>query len=453
MSNSPRLLEPLLFVLVLIAGLVLRFARLSSVPESLTDEEAAHLQDAADILNGDWVLLFDDEHSLREPLYAVLLAPILYVTGYRAVAGRLFSAMLGTFLLVLIYAWVRLYTRNRWLALVTMAGLAVSFWGVSTSRMGLRGVIQPVLYVGAAIAMRRGIVLGQELRTTRRSRYRPTVEVESRISFIVSGLLLGLSFYSYANARIMWLVFPAFFLFLSIDQPGVLRRAWPGLVVMLLIGAVVGSPIIAELIGDSAFRLAGGPPPPVETLLAQDFYSVRDTLLRRLGILTIRGDTLWQYSIPGRPLLGPLNSLLFYLGVSIAVISLIMPYRPARRGKTGYTDVFHMTSANMFMLLTLAAGMAPVIIYGPVGSSLSAMGIQPALYYFPALAVLWAAEWAMGQVGPNGRTAIYTAYAIMVCVVGIITAHDYFISWGQAERVQQEYYIEADDLSIRALSD
>ncbi|MFW9894147.1 MAG: MFS transporter, partial [Candidatus Thorarchaeota archaeon] len=46
------------------------------------------------------------------------------------------------------------------------------------------------------------------------------------------------------------------------------------------------------------------------------------------------------------------------------------------------------------MLLTLAAGMLPALITGVGASNTRVIGMQPALYYFPALGVMWLADWA-----------------------------------------------------------
>ncbi|MGB4677660.1 MAG: hypothetical protein WBH90_13130, partial [Aggregatilineales bacterium] len=78
---------------------------------------------------------------------------------------------------------------------------------------------------------------------------------------------------------------------------------------------------------------------------------------------------------------------------------------------------FRITSTNMFMLLTLAAGLAPALLGAVSPERLPVIGVQPALYYFPALAVLWMAEGARRYVGEGGITALTVAYALVLIVV------------------------------------
>ncbi len=439
MADRSRRLEVALFVLVLTVGAALRLAQLDQAPPGLTHDEADHGVDAAGVLEGRTPIYFTVGYG-REPLYDYVTAAVMRITGPGFMAGRLTAAFFGLWLLVLTYAWVRLATQNRWLALATMAGLAVSFWGVSTSRQALRSITLPVLYMAAALAMRRGITIDEEAEPAGgASRLRAAID--QPVWFVLAGIFLGLSFYTYLAARLMWLVFPLFFIFLSLTQPGVIRRAWRGLIAMLAIGALIAAPLIHYLIRHPAAevrltQLSG----PLTTLLSGNAVPLLTNIRAGLGMITVRGDDLWLYNIPGEPLLGPFNSLLFYLGISVAVMSIFYPYRPVRRGLRTFDDAFRVSSANMFMLLTLLVGLIPALLTGVGASNTRVIGMQPALYYFPALAVVWLAGWAQRQVGERGATAFWVAYGVLMVVVAALTVHDYFDRWNNARDVRVAYH-------------
>jgi hypothetical protein len=441
MNEQARRIETVLFVLILLVGAVLRLAALDTAPPGLAHDEAVHVASAAGVLEGRVPLYFTAGGG-QEPLYSYAVALVMLIVGDGAAAARLTAALFGIGLLVLTYAWVRLSTQNRWLALATMAGLAVSFWGVSTSRQALRSITLPVLYTAAAFTMRRGIRVEEDVEDDFvLSTYRPQAEVERWVWFVLAGVLLGVTFYTHPAARVMWAVFPAFFFFLSLTQPGVIRRVWPGLLIVLGVGAVVAAPLAVALIkspetGGLTVRLSG----QIDALRAGNVEPLHRTIRAGLGVLTISGDNLWLYNIPRRPLLGPVMSLLFYLGISIAVVSVVNPYRPARRGRRSYDDAFRISSTNAFMLLTLAAGLVPALITGARASSIRVIGMQPALYYFPALAAVWMADWADQQAGRNGRTALWTTFGLLMVVVGVLTARDYFGVWNNAPRVRDVYH-------------
>jgi hypothetical protein len=269
--------------------------------------------------------------------------------------------------------------------------------------------------------------------------FRPQAGVESWLNFAFAGILLGLLFYTHASARVMWLVFPAFFVFLSLEQPGVIRKTWPGLALMLIIGLFLALPLFRSFARNPELHFWPLSGALQDALQQGDGNAVRESFRAALGFFTVRGDGLWRYNIPSNPVLKPGLSLLFYLGVSVAFMSLVYPYRPARRGRRSYQDSFRITSTNIFMLLTLAAGVVPVVMQGLDGSMVSALGALPAVYYFPALAVLHIAGWARRQVGPRGITALWTAYGVVLLVVAAVTAHTYFTIWGKHPAVQDYY--------------
>jgi hypothetical protein len=439
MTAQTRRIELTLFILILVIGAGLRFAALGSVPPGLTHDEADHGLDAAGVLAGRTPIYFTVGYG-REPLYDYVTSVTMLIVGRNYLASRITAAIFGTVLLVLIYAWVRRATHNPWLALAAMAGLAFSFWGVSTGRQALRSITLPVMYMAAAEAMWQGIKMDEDIERLP-PKQRPQAEIERLFWFAIAGIFLGLSLYTYLAARIMWAVFPAFFIFLSFSQRGTMRRIWPGLLIMLAVAAVIAAPLgiylylnpVAEVRID---QLSG----PIDALLAGHPGSLIENTRAGLGMITKRGDDLWLYNIPGKPLLGPIMSLFFYLGVSIAVMSLFYPYRPARRGKRTFDDAFRMSSANAFMLLTLAAGMIPALITGVGASNTRVIGMQPALYYFPALAVMWLSDWSRRRVGSNGPTAIWTGFSILLLINVGLTIRDYFNVWANARDVRVAYH-------------
>lgn len=405
-----RTTEIVLFVLILLVGAALRFAALGQ--GAPLPAETRHVEDARSVLDGNLALVFDHTDHQHEPLFAVAAAGMMTLVGDDLVAARLTSALFGVALLVLVYVWVRVATQSRWLALATMAGLAVSRYGVVTSREATRLVLFPVVYMLAALLMRRGIRVQEDVEDDFLPlRERPRADVDGWLWFVLSGIALGLTFYTYPVAYIMWLVFPAFFVFLGLTQPGVLRRVWRGLALVLIVGAVVAAPMIVE----QAETLSQVAMNEVAVVLR----SLRAASRSTLGIIGVWGDRLGE-GAPEGPLLGPVLSVAYYVGVSIALLSLFYPYRPARRAHRTAEDTFRITSANMFMLLTLGAGLAPALVGAVSPERLPVIGVQPALYYFPALAVLWMAEGARRHVGEGGITALTVAYAtVLVIVLGL----------------------------------
>jgi hypothetical protein len=453
MNATARQTEAIILALILLIGAGLRLAGLGQTPPGYNAEEMLHIQDAYQVLDSGPALTFSSPgQPLREPLFAHISALAMAISGRDPLVARGISAAAGTGLLLLVYLWVRVATQNRWLALATTAGLSVSFWGVMTSRLVYRAILFPVFFTSAAITMRRGIRVEEDIEDDFLPlRYRPRAYIEGWYWFVISGALLGITFYVHPIARIMWMVFPAFFIFLSIDQPRVLRRTWLGLAVMLCVATIIASPILFVLIKQPFSFFSDPFDMSLSSLCPSPVCDFQATIRARLGIIAVRGDALWAQNISHKPLLGPLMSLLFFLGISVAVMSLIFPYRPARRKRRSYDDTFRITSANVFMLLTLAAGMAPVILGGVNNSTVLAIGAQPALYYFPAVAIMWMIDWARRRIGEEGATALWVSYGITLLVIAALNIHLYFGAWAQAPPVKRAFGTFSPELPAETL--
>jgi hypothetical protein len=431
MKDLTRRIETVFFILILMVGVALRLAALPISLGDLRPGENDHLDAVRQIEQSGLTPTPELDNVLFEPLYPVLVAGMNLLIPDIEWAARLVSAILGILLLGLVYLWVRLATQNRWLALAVMAGLATSFWGLMLSQAIQRAVVLAVLYMAAASFMRQGFTVEEDIddEDFLPFKYRPQAQIEGWLWFALAGIFLGLSLYTHPAARLMWLAFPAFFVIVALDQPGVIRRIWPGLGIMLIVAGLIAIPLISYLARhpDQLFirqvaELAA---------LAQrgDVEPLRRRLRIALGVMTVRGDTLPDFNLPGRPLLGPMMSLLFYIGVSIALTSLAYPYRPSRRGQRSFDDSFRVTSANVFMMLTLIFGLGQVFLDGLAGSTTSAVGLMPALYFFPALAIQWMADSARQYVGANGPKALWTAYGVGLIVITGMTIHTAFNLW------------------------
>lgn len=435
--------ETILLILILLLAGGLRFIQLDSAPPGLTHDEADHGLDAVGVLEGVTPIYFTVGYG-REPLYDYSTAPVMLLLGKTYLAGRVTAALYGMGLLLLVYAWVRLATQNPYLALATTAGLAVSFWGVSVSRHALRTITLPVTTMAATLAMWTGIGVkqgddGEPIYVP--GSIRPQIEIVGWGWFALAGVFLGLSFYTYLAARLMWLVFPAFFIFLSITQHGVIRRVWPGLLIMLAVAALVAAPLAVYLFNNPTAEVRIGQlSGPLDALLAGNFEPLLTNVRAGLGMITVSGDDLWLYNIPGKPLLGPFFSLLFYLGFSLAVISILYPYRPVKMGRRTTNEAFLISSSNAFMLLILLIGLTPAMITGVGASNTRVIGMLPALYYFPALAVIWLADQATRHVGESGHKAVWVAFGVLILYLTGQTYHNYFDIWNNDPDVRVAYH-------------
>jgi hypothetical protein len=435
-------------VIILLAAAFLRFVALDEIPPGLTHDEADHGLDAWGVVNGIRPIYFTVGYG-REPLYDYGTAGLMSFLGPSYMAGRLTAAFFSLVLVAGTYAWSRRAFDER-VALLSAAGVAVSFWAVMTGRQALRSVTFPALFALAAF------FYWNALKISRRhagsfsgSRFSSSILKSAIPSFFIAGILLGITFYAYLPARIMWVIFPALLLFLALfDQP-LFSRTWSGTALMLLVAAVVVMPLIVFLSTNPGLevrldQLSG----PLEHAARGDFDQIIANSLAALKLITFEGDALSRYNIPGRPFLSTPLAILFLIGFGIAVWWVIAGLKDRSRIDRGTTA--------FFSLAWLVIGFSPALITGPDASTTRIISLLPVIYLFPAFAL---AELLESEVAPKR-----VAEVIVVSLYGLVfvlTARDYFANWANDPEVRVQYestlvsalrYLEDYDQDSAAIS-
>lgn len=410
-------------VVILLAAAFLRLYELPGIPPGLTHDEADHTLSAWGVVNGIRPLYFTIGYG-REPLYDYVTAGLMQITGPTYLAGRLVSVYFSLLLIAGMAAWARL-TFGRQVSWLAAAGLAVGFWPLMTARQGLRSITQPTLFVLAAWSYWRWVVLGVEVASCKFQVSRSASYV-SRL--ILPALLLGLSFYTYIPARIMWVVFPGVVIFIWLKERRLPRLLLAQTTAILGIAAAIGFPLFLYLHNHpEAETRIGQLSGPLTQALQGDWGPLLTHATGALRLFTLAGDTAWRYNIAGKPWLNPVLGVLFYGGVGLALFSIV------RRQP--------FAAASFFALLWLFLGLTPALITGPELSTTQAIALQPVLYLFPALLL----GWGWQQVRRYPRFRLWPDYLFWLMVLllygaaALQTAHDYFTIWGTHPEVRVQY--------------
>lgn len=401
---------------ILLAAVFLRLFLLHSAPPGLTHDEADHGLTAWSIVQGARPLYIAVANG-REPLYDYATAVVMAFIGPSGYAARLTAAYASLLLLALTYAWVRRALGER-VALFTMALFALNFWAVMTARQALRSITLPVLFLLA-------LALWWQACHKRPTRFWPLA--------ISAGLTLGLTFYTYFPARLLWLLFPTAVLWWRLTAPAWAARAWRPTLIMLATAALTAAPLFIFLHQNPTAetrlgQLAG----PLEAAVAGDLAPLLATSWAGLQTLTVAGagDSAWRYNIAGQPLLAPLTAVLGYAGVMLA----LWRWRNPVYGVLG---------------LWFVLGLAPVLATGAYLSATRAIALQPVLFIFPALTLEWLLTYSAAALeNPKSKiqnppspvpTAAWLAIGFVLVWMGLQTAQTYFVDWAQNPEVRLQY--------------
>ena len=416
-------------VAIVLLAFGLRVWALADVPPGWRDDELIEtLVVSQKMLAGDLRFYYPDA-SGHEALYHGLNALFLAAFGPTAPGIRLLSALLGTLAVPLTYAVGRRLFGPA-VGLTAAALLAVSFWGLMYSRVGIRHVSTPVFALAAFYWFWRAMV-------------RPS----SVIPFAAAGLFLGLGFHTYFASRGAPLIPAAFVVYLALVAPGALRGRWRGLLVMAAVAGLVALPLVLAIAAQPAAEARVGELAlPLIEARAGDFGRLLDHAAAALLMPVAGGDPEWLYNVPGRPIFGLAGGAAFWVGVALAAVAALRPLRNrVSQKKLGFY-------AAAFLLIWWLVGISPAVLSIPPASLGHAMLAQPAFYLLAALPVGALAGWRRLAPARRGWAAGLLAALLLVATA----ARDlpaYFGEWPARGMVRYLYRADIEDVADFVLRD
>lgn len=385
---------------LLLLAFHLRVSGLTVAPPGLYFDEAAHGLDALRVWEGELKLFFPTANG-HEPLFTYLVALFVGWLDNSILALRLPAAFAGTLTVAAGYALGKRLL-GPWQAVLASGLVAVTFWTVSLSRLGLRvNTFVPLfcLWLLSFWACRH---------STDWRRY------------LLAGVLLGATQYTYTAARFL----PILALLLLIDWR---KTLWQRGVLLGAVAAfVVTTPLLYTLIAD----------PAVGSLRVQQVWLLnRDNPLplfwhqfkEHLLMFGVSGDPIWVHNLPGRTPLLPALALFFWLAVVVGW------RRPATR-------LLILAVAVMLWPGILAVSNTPV-----PPDQLRVLEVAPLTFLLVAAGLAWMGQ----QKRPLGNYQ----RPLMIALACVLFLVDGGLSWRDYQRWQtaRETYEQLDaDMSILA---
>jgi 4-amino-4-deoxy-L-arabinose transferase-like glycosyltransferase len=413
-------------VVLLLLTWALRLCCLHTVPPGWRDDELINIHAlSGELLAGNFPLYFTGA-SGHEPLYHYLLAGAHVWLGFNSLSGHLLSIVLGTLTVALTYVLTRRLFGPATAAIASLA-MATSFWSLMYSRTAIRHInLLPLALVAFYLLWR---LLDA-----------PSPSAAFNWSFAIGhwsfslwpwlllGLSIGLSLYTYFAARLLPVLLILFGVYLALFHRDRFRRCWRGLLLALVVAGVVVLPMgiaIAQGRTESAVEGIGADARiaelavPLRELSAGNPGPLLEGVWKTMGMFHAMGDPEWLYSIPDRPVFNLLGGALLWAGVALCLIRWRRP-------------------RYFFLLLWLALGLLPAFVSVPPASLSHTILAQPVAYILPALALTEAHRYlstGKGKLATGDRRLVIGHWSLVILSVLFLATNacrdlkDYYFTW------------------------
>jgi 4-amino-4-deoxy-L-arabinose transferase-like glycosyltransferase len=377
----------------------LRLWRLDDIPPGFWWDEGYHDWAALKILQGGpRPVYFTEASGGFEPLQIYLVALWFRLFGVHYLAPRWVSALAGTLAIPALY-WAAVEwlstpmsrPRARVVGLLAAATLSVILAHLLISRLGFQIGLAPTGIVLTVAALGRGL-------RTRRA-----------IWFVLVGLLLGLTQYTYLAARVAPLIVAAWAAALLLLNRPTLRAVWPSMTLLVAVAVIACAPLGLFYLRHPEWFF--GRMGVVSAGVRSGWLPLFASMGRTLWGLLLRGDMYPRHNLPGRPLLDPMQAALFLAGLGIVL------WRARRHPQA---------RGMLFIPLWLLIGLLPSALADGAPSFTRGLGAAPPAALLVALGAEHVWQFAHQRWGWFLPTALLIA---IWSLSAILTINDYFVRY------------------------
>ncbi len=187
--------------IIITLALALRVYQLGDIHSGFFADEAVNAYDSFSILKagknlwGEPFPFFFNHHNVDtvSGIYIYSSVPFIYIFGINEFSARLAAAVYGTLTVLVVFIFTRQVFKNNLIALTVSLLLAISPWHILYSRVAIRGITLPFFFVAGLYFLLRG---------------------HSQVkNSILSGLLLGVTIYTYSVVKLFLPLFLVGYLF------------------------------------------------------------------------------------------------------------------------------------------------------------------------------------------------------------------------------------------------
>jgi 4-amino-4-deoxy-L-arabinose transferase-like glycosyltransferase len=407
-------------LLLAFLAFAIRLYKLDQVPAGLFYDEAYEGLDAYSLFGKpfwQWPLFYTAING-REPLFVYLVHAAQRIWGPATFSVRIVSATAGALLTPALswLAWelstyLGMRNRYRFVLWAGMTSLAL-LWPQTISRLGQRISLFALLEVLTFAALWHA----WHSRGNETTKYRegnqpftpsPLGLVTRHKWWLLTGLLAGLTFYTYLAVRLLpFILVPVAVVLVLRHRQDVWERRWQ-LLVALSAALAIAAPLLIHFIRfPEHFNMRTG---QVNILVQGGLPALLANMSAVFGMAFVRGDFNLRLNYPDRPVLDFLTVLPFLVGLAMAVRWL---WRPA----------------SLFLVSGLGIMLVPTLISEEAPNFGRSFGALPFVVLLIALGLDQIVAWLSRRF--SGLDGLFVAASwLLLLAAATLTIRVYFVDW------------------------
>ncbi len=315
--------EIFLVAAILFVAAFLRLYRLDQLPPGLHYDEAFNATQAQKVLAGVEHPLVFSEDLTEEPMSIYTTSAFFALFGPSPFSLRLVSAVVGILTVATLYFLARQLFSSRFAALLSAFILAILYWHINFSRLGMEPIFLPLILSLALlffIRARRNVFASEanqspDLLATPVSNQPlyPPAQWMNGIGFALAGIFLALSLYTYKSALFVPILFAVFIVTEILIGKSYLLRNSRGIALLILVAVLVFAPLglyWATHPGEFVER-------PSSVLVSPSVLA--NNVVQVSAMFFLHGDENPRSNLPGRPILDPVLAIGFIVGIVVSL--------------------------------------------------------------------------------------------------------------------------------------
>lgn len=407
--------ELILLAIIILVAILFRIFRLDSLPRGMTADEATFGLEGLAIARGERYPVFLRGMSGALPMYAYWIAILFRLLGTSIQTARLGTALVGIVTVPLFYVLVKELVgstggeRMRSVtALLATFFMATSYWHIVYSRLAIEPILVPLFGI---------LILYCVLRARKSGR---------RAFFVLSGLLLGLAFYTYPAAYFFPVLVLALWSLYAWRDSQFLRTHWRDVLILFVVSFALATPL--GLFAASDFDTFAARASELSVLNpgpsgGSPGAGLLTSFVETAGMFNFRGDLSLVRNPASRAVLDSLTSMWFVLGLCVVVL---------RYREPSYSLLL------MWWAIMCIPGMLTI---HEIPHFSRTIGALPVTCLLPAVGMVSAWKWLEGRIASGRLVTILVSLGLSISVLftAATTYRHYFVVWDTREDLRQGY--------------